>query len=73
LVVDFFLEDIVEMINYTPPLEEIKSTKKKNKDNSVNCNLLVPDNYPRKVREVVAKISEDSQHLKIIEVRIILI
>ncbi|XP_060853737.1 dosage compensation regulator-like isoform X2 [Rhopalosiphum padi] len=66
-VKDFFLEDIVEMINYTPPLEEIKSTKKKNKDNSVNCNLLVPDNYPRKVREVVAKISEDSQHLKIIE------
>uniref|UniRef100_A0A2H8TI45 RNA helicase n=1 Tax=Melanaphis sacchari TaxID=742174 RepID=A0A2H8TI45_9HEMI len=66
-VKDFFLEDIVQMLNYKPSLEEIKNKKKIKKENLVNCNLLVSDNYPRAVREVVAKISEDSQHFKIIE------
>lgn len=71
-VKDFFLEDIVQMINYKPSIAEIRSVKKKkNIDNSDNCNLVVPDNYPREVREVVAMISEDNQHLKIVELLLI--
>jgi len=70
LIVDFFLEDIVQMLGYKPSLEEIKITKKKNIKTTVNCNLLVSDEYPRKVKEIVAMISEESQHLKIIEVRL---
>jgi len=74
LVIDFFLEDIVQMINYKPSLAEIRSVKKKKSiDNSDNCNLVVPGNYPREVREVVAMINEDNQHFKIVEVRIIFI
>jgi len=71
LVVDFFLEDIVQMLDYKPSLEEIKITKKKNTQTTVNCNLLVSDEYPKKVKDIVAKISEESQHLKMIEVRFV--
>jgi len=73
LVVDFFLEDIVQMLDYKPSLEEIKITKKKNIQTTVNCNLFVSDEYPTKVKDIVAKISEESQHLKIIEVRFVCI
>ncbi|XP_060872405.1 ATP-dependent RNA helicase A-like [Metopolophium dirhodum] len=66
-VKDFFLEDIVQMLDYKPSLEEIKITKKKNIQTTVNCNLFVSDEYPTKVKNIVAKISEESQHLKIIE------
>lgn len=66
-VKDFFLEDIVQMLNYKPSMEEIKIAKKKNIENTVNCNLLVSDDYPREVKEAVSKISEESQHMKIIE------
>ncbi|CAH1726470.1 unnamed protein product [Aphis gossypii] len=71
-VKDFFLEDIVQMVNYKPSLAEIRSVKKKkNIDNSDNCNLVVPDNYPKEVREVVAMINEDNQHFKIVELLLI--
>jgi len=73
LVVDFFLEDIVEMLDYKPSLEEIKITKKKNIQTTVNCNLLVSDKYPKKVKDIVAKISEESQHFKIVEVRFVFV
>ncbi|KAL5233320.1 hypothetical protein ACI65C_000730 [Semiaphis heraclei] len=66
-VKDFYLEDIVQMLNYKPSIEDIKIVKKKNTGNTINCNLLVSDDYPREVKETVAKISEESQHFKIIE------
>jgi len=61
------------MLNYKPSIEDIKIAKKKNTGNTINCNLLVSDDYPREVKEKVAKISEESQHLKIIEVRFVCI
>jgi len=59
------------MLNYKPSVEDIKVAKKKNTENTVNCNLLVSNDYPREVRKKVAMISEESQHLKIIEVRFV--
>jgi len=73
LVVDFFLEDIVEMLDYKPSLEEIKIAKKKNIQTTVNCNLVVSNEYSSKVKDRVANISEESQHLKMIEVRFVYI
>ncbi|CAI6360148.1 unnamed protein product [Macrosiphum euphorbiae] len=66
-VKDFFLEDIVEMLDYKPSLEEIKIAKKKNIQTIVNCNLVVSNEYSPKVKDRVANISEESQHLKMIE------
>lgn len=63
------MEDIVQMLNYTP----IKVTMpKKIKGNQDNCNLLVSDAYPQSIRNKVALIDEDSRHLDLIEVKKIL-
>lgn len=65
---EYFLEDIVEMLNYKPVLN---ITKKKNNLNKkqVNCNLFVSNAYPDIIKQRVAMIDEDNQHFKIIEVR----
>lgn len=65
---EYFLEDIVQMINYQPSLENIKKVNKTNQM-QVNCNLFVSNAYPDIIKKRVSMINEDSQHLKIIEVR----
>jgi hypothetical protein len=65
--VEYFLEDIVQMLNFTP---KIKNLIKKNKidEKQVNCNLMVSKAYPINIRNKVALIDEDSHHLEIVEV-----
>lgn len=64
---DYFLEDIVQMLNYEPKLE--KTISKKSTDNEeVNCNLSVSTEYSINTRRRVAKINEDSYHFGIVEV-----
>lgn len=70
MVVEYFLEDIVQMINYKPSFEYNKKTNVEKKD---SCNLLISDMYPKKVKEIVATIREDSKHFKIVEVRFVFI
>lgn len=62
---EYFLEDIVQMLNYVPK----KISKKKMNKESDNCNLFVSDAYSNDIRLRVSMIDEDSQHLEIIEVR----
>ncbi|XP_025425468.1 ATP-dependent RNA helicase A-like isoform X1 [Sipha flava] len=65
-VKEYFLEDIVQMLNFTP---KIKNLIKKNKidEKQVNCNLMVSKAYPINIRNKVALIDEDSHHLEIVE------
>lgn len=64
---EFFLEDIIEMIKFQPNTD-IKKQKRINKINKEeNCNLIVSDDYPEIVRERVAIILEDDQHLELVE------
>lgn len=65
MILEYYLEDIVQLLNYKPDKKKLK--KPKNSE-EVNCNLLVPATYPDEVRERVARINEDDQQLQIIEV-----
>jgi ATP-dependent RNA helicase A len=73
---EYFLEDIVQMLNYQPT-PDIRKRKNKDKDeesviaaqdHEENCNLLVSDDYPPDVRSKVAMISEKDVDFEIIEV-----
>jgi len=74
-VKEYFLEDIVQMLNYQPT-PDIRKRKNKDKDeesviaaqdHEENCNLLVSDDYPPDVRSKVAMISEKDVDFEIIE------
>lgn len=73
---EYFLEDIVQLLNYQPTPD---SRKRKNKDkdeesliegqdHEVNYNLHVSDDYPPDVRAKVGMISEKDVDFEIIEV-----
>lgn len=66
---EYFLEDIVQLLDYKPVQE--KNIKKKTDDGQVNCNLLVSKDYLSHIRNRVAIIDEDSHHLQIVEVNFI--
>lgn len=68
ICIEYFLEDIVELLNYKPSFDKKTLKKQKKIKGQVNCNLLVSMTYPNDVREIVAKIDENDHHLKIIEV-----
>lgn len=74
---EYFLEDIVEVLNYQPTPD---NRKRKNKDEESviagqeieeNCNLIVSDEYPADVKSKVAMINEKDVDFDIIEVSII--
>lgn len=73
---EYFLEDIVQVLNYQPIPD---NRKRKNKDEESvisgqdieeNCNLLVPDSYPPDVKAKVAMMSEKDVDFDVIEVSI---
>jgi ATP-dependent RNA helicase A len=73
---EYFLEDIVDILNYQP-VPEIKKSKNKDKDEESvilgmdqeeNCNLIVSDDYSPDVKAKVAMISEKDVDFEIIEV-----
>lgn len=68
ICIEYFLEDIVKLLNYKPSFDKKTLKKQKKIKGQVNCNLLVSMTYPNDVREIVAKIDENDHHLKIIEV-----
>lgn len=65
--VEYFLEDIVQMLNFTPTTMKV-TTKNKIDEKQVNCNLMVSKAYPSSIRKKVALIDEDDHHLNIVEV-----
>ncbi|XP_022167135.1 dosage compensation regulator [Myzus persicae] len=74
-VKEYFLEDIVQILNYQPT-PDIKKRKNKDKDeesviaaqdHEENCNLLVSDNYPPEIKAKMALISEKDVDFEIIE------
>lgn len=78
MFVEYFLEDIVQLLNYQPIPDE---RKRRNKDKDVesvisgqdheeNCNLIVSDDYPLDVKAKVGMISEKDVDFEIIEVSI---
>lgn len=74
-VKEYFLEDIVQMLNYQPTPDTKKRKNKDKDEESViaaqdleeNCNLLVSDDYPPDIRSKVAMISEKDVDFEIIE------
>ncbi|XP_027854548.2 dosage compensation regulator isoform X1 [Aphis gossypii] len=74
-VIEYFLEDIVQMLNYQPTPDTKKRKNKDKDEESViaaqdleeNCNLLVSDDYPPDIRSKVAMISEKDVDFEIIE------
>lgn len=75
---EYFLEDVVQVLNYVPTPD---SRKRKNRDkeeesvsagqdNEENCNLIIPDDYPPEIKAKVAMISEKDVDFEIIEVSI---
>jgi len=70
LFAEYFLEDIVKMLNYKPVLEK-KTQKINNSKDSINCNLLTSNDYSDEIKLRVSMISEDSHHLGILEVRLL--
>eukprot|EP00102_Acyrthosiphon_pisum_P022829 XP_016660039.1 PREDICTED: dosage compensation regulator-like isoform X3 [Acyrthosiphon pisum] len=74
-VKEYFLEDIVQVLNYQPT-PDIKKRMNKDyddeyvidaQDHEENCNLLVSDDYPPEVKSKVALISEKYVDFEIIE------
>lgn len=76
MITEYFLEDIVEVLNYQPTPD---SRKRKNKDkdeesviaaqdHEENCNLIVSDEYSSDVKARVGMISEKDVDFEIIEV-----
>ncbi|XP_060872355.1 dosage compensation regulator [Metopolophium dirhodum] len=74
-VKEYFLEDIVQVLNYQPT-PDIRKRKNKDKeeesviaaqDQEENCNLLVSDDYPPEIKSKVAMISEKDVDFEIIE------
>lgn len=68
MYIEYFLEDIVQMLNYKPSFDNKTLKKQKKIKGQVNCNLLVSNAYPSDVKARVAMIDENDHHLKIIEV-----
>lgn len=66
-VLELFLEDIIQQTGYCPIIKKKQKNRlNKNKD-KFNCNLNVSDEYPIDIKEHVAMISEDDQHIEIIK------
>lgn len=72
--IEYFLEDIVQVLNYQPTPD---SRKRKNKDEESvitgqdqeeNCNLIISDDYSSDVKKKVAMINEKEVDFEIIEV-----
>lgn len=75
---EYFLEDIVQSLNYQP-IPDIRKRKYKDKDeesviagqdHEENCNLIVSDDYPPDVKARVGMISEKDVDFEIIEVSV---
>ncbi|KAK9499269.1 hypothetical protein O3M35_002337 [Rhynocoris fuscipes] len=73
-VKSYFLEDIVEMLNFDPPPDTRKTKKDKDKDEEnvgaeedENMNLKVDENYKPSTRSAVAKMSEKEISFELIE------
>lgn len=75
---EYFLEDIVQVLNYTPVPDSRKRKSRDRDEESVtvgqdqedNCNLIVSDDYPPEVKSKVAMISEKDVDFEIIEASI---
>ncbi|XP_050521951.1 ATP-dependent RNA helicase A-like [Daktulosphaira vitifoliae] len=65
-VKELFLEDIIQQTGYCPTINK-KQRKFIKNQNNLNCNLNVSDDYTNDVKEQVAMISEDDQHIEIIK------
>lgn len=78
LFVAYFLEDIVEMLNFDPPPDTSRKNKKdKDKDDEnvgaeddENMNLKVGEEYEPSTRHAVSKMSEKEISFELIEVRL---
>lgn len=78
---EYFLEDIVQLLNYQPIPDNRKRKNKDKEEESViagqdheeNCNLIVSDDYPSDVKTRVGMISEKDVDFEIIEVSLFLI
>lgn len=81
LFAEYFLEDIVDVLNYQP-VPDNRKRKNKDKDeesviagldNEENCNLIVSDDYSSDTKAKVAMISEKDVDFEIIEVLLLCI
>lgn len=72
--IEFFLEDIVQLLNYQPTPDNRKRRSKDEEsviagqDHEENCNLIISDDYSPDVKNKVAMISEKEVDFEIIEV-----
>lgn len=57
------------MLNYVPDIKDKTQMKKKNEQ--VNCNLLVSDDYSDEIKQRVSMIGENNYHLRLVQVRLI--
>lgn len=75
MLAEYYLEDIVQVLNYTPVPDSRKRKSRDKDEESVivgqdqedNCNLIVSDDYPPEVKSKVAMISEKDVDFEIIE------
>lgn len=77
---EYFLEDIVQLLNYQPIPDNRKRKNKDKEEESIiagqdheeNCNLIVSEDYPSDVKARVGMISEKDVDFEIIEVNLFL-
>jgi ATP-dependent RNA helicase A len=79
-VTEYFLEDVVQLLNFTPRLTKKRKNKNNNQDDDddedaieeddiddTNCNMIVSDVYSERTRNTMRQISEKMLSFEIIE------
>ena len=81
-VQDYFLEDIVQMLDFVPPPSKKRKNKNSNEDDDdddgdeavvaaaedeTDCNAIIPEDYSQRTRDSMKKLSEKNLSFELIE------
>ncbi|XP_078355402.1 ATP-dependent RNA helicase A protein-like [Oculina patagonica] len=68
-VQEYYLEDVIQMLNFVPPLPEKKKKRDDvDDDEEENCNLTCSDDYSFQTKNALAQLSEKEMSFELVEV-----
>ncbi|KAJ7334340.1 ATP-dependent RNA helicase A [Desmophyllum pertusum] len=67
-VQEYYLEDVIQMLNFVPPLPEKKKKREDvDDDEEENCNLTCSDDYSFQTKNALAQLSEKEMSFELVE------
>ncbi|CAH3166121.1 unnamed protein product [Porites evermanni] len=67
-VQEYYLEDVIQMLSFVPPLPEKKKKKDETEDDEEeNCNMMCSDDYSFQTKNALAQLSEKEMSFELVE------